>query len=289
MAEVTVRAVELDNLQAVEQLLAVAEHSFRRVWLTNLRECTRTRLLFAATQSNEIRGVLGSSEQNPQAHTLCAAAFANTNDIVVLMAPLLRRLAEEVRSRGVAVLTYVGSEEWLLGSLSPLGFLQEDEIITFLKTDPDLPPFEQTESVRVRHAVEADLDAVVALDRQSFPIEWHYGKHMLLEAYNSGGVFLVAEDSDIVGYAYGDVRQGSAHLTRLAVAEGHRRHGVGARLLADMLVAFQEEGAWWITLNTQHSNTISQKLYDRFGFQPFGNPVPILVYRVQPEIGPAAS
>ncbi len=49
-------------------------------------------------------------------------------------------------------------------------------------------------------------------------------------------------------------------------------------LLSAVLRAFYRQGVRLVTLNTQKSNTASQRLYQRFGFQPIGQAIPLLVY-----------
>lgn len=278
-----IEKVQPGDVAGVEALFDNTYYTFQRAWLRSLSECSREGCLFAAREGSQVRAALACSRQNRTVFVLCGAAFASKEDIASLLPPLLAQLANHARAHGASLLTYVGAEEWLLPSLASSGFAHSDHVITLLKTGREIPTSGAGEGLLVRPCREEDIEALTALDAAAFPPEWHYGRHVLRRALLSGGSFLVAESTRLVGYAYGDVQGTSAHLTRLAVAPDYRGRGVGARLLSASLRAFHGQGAWLVTLNTQKSNTKSQRLYERFGFQAVGQSVPLLVYALEPQ------
>ncbi len=278
-----IEQVQPDKAASIESFFEDTRYAFRRVWLRSLLECSREGCLFAVREGSHVRAALACSRQNPTVLVLCGAAFARRQDMAPSFLPLLQHLANYARKQGASLLTYVGPEEWLLPSLTSAGFAHSDDVITLLKAGREIPSSAAGEGLRVRAGQETDIEALTALDAAAFPPEWHYGRPVLRRALLSGGSFLVAESTRPFGYAYGDVQGTSAHLTRLAVASDYRGRGVGARLLSASLRAFHGRGAWVVTLNTQKSNTTSQRLYERFGFQPVGQSVPLLVYPLDPQ------
>jgi ribosomal protein S18 acetylase RimI-like enzyme len=280
MDESTIRQVDMREVSAVERLFADARFVFQRAWLNDLAECSRAGLLFAAWERGHARGAMACVPQNPLAFTLCGAAFTDEEDMPRSLAPLLQLTLRRLEEAGASLLTYVGTEDWLVARLAAADFALEDQVITLLKTGWDVPESDEGEGIRIRPAEPTDLDDLTSLDARAFPAEWHYGRGVLNRALHSSQVFLVADDAGLIGYAYGDIQGGSAHLTRLAVAPEQQGRGAGAALLGETVRGFRRRGAWWITVNTQKSNILSQKLYQRFGFQSIGQSVPVLIRRL---------
>lgn len=273
------RAAPAEATEA-ERLFSNARFTFLRAWLANLGECARSGLLFTAQHRGRIRAALACSPQNAEVFNLCGAAFMHEMDVDAFLVPMIQTTIRSLGETGASVLTYVGTEDWLVSRLVRTGFSLEESVITFLKSGGEMPAPPKNQPIRVRRGEEADLDAVARLDREAFPAEWHYGEATLLRALRMAHVFLVAYDGAVIGYAYGDVLGGSAHLTRLAISPHHQGRGVGAALLRETVFLFQQRGAWSVTLNTQRGNLASQRLYQRFGFQPIGQSVPLLVQRL---------
>lgn len=274
------RAIAAD-VEDAEGLLRQARLQFMRPWLSDVSECADNGLLFIARRRNMVRALLACSQQNPEVYNICGAAFLTEDDADEFLVPLLQLALARLGELDASMLTYVGMEDWLARRLLAAEFTIAESVVTLLKAGGD-PPAPQVEgSIRIRRPAEADIAAIVAVDKQAFPPEWHYGETILRRALLDTDVFLLAEDETIIGYAYGDIRGGSAHLTRLVIHPDRQGHGVGAALLAAAIRLFQERGAWWVTLNTQRSNLVSQRLYQRFGFQPIGQSVPLLAQRVR--------
>jgi ribosomal-protein-alanine N-acetyltransferase len=266
-----------------ETLFDHADYMFLRAWLANLDECARRGLLFAASHRGQIRAALACSPQNPDVFNLCGAAFSHEVDLDAFLVPLIQTAMRSLRETGASLLTYVGTEDWLVSRLVRAGFALEESVVTLLKSGGEIPGQPGSQAIQVRKAEESDLQAVMRLDREAFPAEWHYGKGTLARALRAAHVFLVACDETIIGYAYGDIAGGSAHLTRLAISPNRQGRGVGTALLSEAISQFHQHGAWCITVNTQRSNWMSQRLYQRFGFQSVGQSVPLLVLRLAGE------
>ena len=132
-------------------------------------------------------------------------------------------------------------------------------------------------TVRLRPVREADLPAIEQIDAASFPLLWRYPRPMLEAAMQPNARFVVAElDRQLVGYQLSTQEGSEGQIIRLAVAPSHRRQGIGARLLADTLMTFRRGRVRRLALNTQSDNLPAQKLYQRFGFRPTGEEMPVL-------------
>jgi ribosomal protein S18 acetylase RimI-like enzyme len=91
----------------------------------------------------------------------------------------------------------------------------------------------------------------------------------------------VAErDSAIIGYQLSTLYFDGGHLARLAVHPSAQGGGVGAALLHDLIQRFMRRGVGSITVNTQASNTRSQRLYQRFGFERNGYDLPVWIAEI---------
>lgn len=276
----TVVRAEPAETEEAESLFSSARFTFLRAWLANLGDCVRSGLLFTASHRAHMRAALACSRQNAEVFNLCGAAFRHELDVDTFLVPLIQTTIRSLRETGASLLTYVGTEDWLVPRLVRAGFVLEESVVTLLKSGGEMPAQPKCRVIRIRRGEEADLQAVVRLDREAFPAEWHYDEGTLLRALRAAHVFLVAHDDSVIGYAYGDIQGGSAHLSRLAISVEHQGRGVGTALLSEAVSLFHQRGAWCITLNTQGSNSASQRLYQQFGFQSVGQSVPLLVQRL---------
>jgi len=82
----------------------------------------------------------------------------------------------------------------------------------------------------------------------------------------------VVEDK-IVAYQWSDVYSEQGHITRLATHPDYRGQGIGAIMLHDAMRSLLDLNIKIVGLNTQESNTDSQRLYQKFGFQQVGEPI----------------
>jgi ribosomal-protein-alanine N-acetyltransferase len=122
----------------------------------------------------------------------------------------------------------------------------------------------------VRGAVRADLLSVFRIETRSFEQPWPY---TAFERFLGAPGFLVAEaEGSVVGYVVGDtIETGAApvgHIKDLAVAPGHRRRGLGRRLLSRALGALAAAGVGRVKLEVRRSNEAARGLYSSFGFEP---------------------
>jgi ribosomal-protein-alanine N-acetyltransferase len=124
--------------------------------------------------------------------------------------------------------------------------------------------------LEIRPLLEADIDAVVALEAESFPEPWSEG--MLREELAALGrrYLVVVLDGDVVGYGGVMVVDTDAHIMTIAVTAIRRRAGIGSRLMLALIDAALDAGALHLTLELRVSNQAARSLYEKFGFASVG-------------------
>jgi ribosomal-protein-alanine N-acetyltransferase len=133
--------------------------------------------------------------------------------------------------------------------------------------------------VHVRQAVQADLLAVLRIERASFDQPWPFSA---FERYLGEPGFLVASDRDSGGFETGEQSNESVlgyvvanlvpnhgqpfgHVKDIAVHPDYRGEGVGRKLLERALRVLEIHGAQSVKLEVRASN--KRALYRDFGFE----------------------
>ena len=122
----------------------------------------------------------------------------------------------------------------------------------------------------LRALTVADLPAVVAIERRVFPDPW--SDAFFRGELDQALVFArVAErEGQLAGYLVAWLGAGSGHIGNLAVVPEHRRRGVAAALLAELLAHARALGVGAVTLEVRVSNFAAQALYGAHGFRLAG-------------------
>jgi ribosomal-protein-alanine N-acetyltransferase len=122
---------------------------------------------------------------------------------------------------------------------------------------------------RLRHpAAEADIDAVVALEHESFSNPWPR-ETLVWELVNSDvtRVYLLRDTEDrAIAFCIAWIIFDELHINTLAVSPHHRRQGLATVLLQGIMKEAAEEGARRATLEVRESNAAALELYARLGF-----------------------
>ena len=209
------------------------------------------------------------------------AVLDDTLDVDEWLTLALPPVLDGLRRHGTRTLAWMDYGGWAGPSLRARGFERLTDVITLVKSDRAMPDTSAA-GVLLRPALDADVLAVVAVDRAAFTPHWWHSETTVRRRAAKGAHFGVAEVAcEVVGYAEGELRLPAAHLNRIAVHPAYQEHGVGTLLLSNALRTFWRRGAERITLNTQADNQYSQRLYDRFGFRPTGDRVTAWELQVQ--------
>ena len=116
---------------------------------------------------------------------------------------------------------------------------------------------------------EADVSAVVALERASYQFPWSEG--IFRDCLRVGYVCRVVTSANrLIGYGVMSVGAGEAHILNLCVDSGFRCQGIGRRMLDYLLDRGAAAGMTEAFLEVRPSNTAAIRLYLALGFDQVG-------------------
>ena len=121
---------------------------------------------------------------------------------------------------------------------------------------------------RLRDPGSPDVDAIVALEQESFTNPWSR-ETLVWELTNSDvtRVYVLRDEGDrAVAFCLAWVVFDELHINTLAVTAARRRQGLATFLLQAVLADAAQEGARRATLEVRESNTAALQLYARLGF-----------------------
>ena len=125
--------------------------------------------------------------------------------------------------------------------------------------------------IRIRRMGMKDLDAVSAIEKETFARPWSRESFRQELERNKAARYLVAErDGRVIGYAGAWIILDESHITNIAVAEPERGKGVGRKLTEALMQYISNLGAAYATLEVRVSNERAQNLYRSLGFVSVG-------------------
>jgi ribosomal-protein-alanine N-acetyltransferase len=121
-------------------------------------------------------------------------------------------------------------------------------------------------------ASPGDLDAVLAIEQESFTNPWT--REMYLAEIENRGVsycFVVRDAGGaVIGFCSFWRVLDEMHINNVAVTRVHRGAGVGTALMREVLRQGAQLGARRATLEVRRSNEEARRLYERLGFTVAG-------------------
>jgi len=124
-----------------------------------------------------------------------------------------------------------------------------------------------------RPATASDLDAIMALERASFPTDAWSDAMMRKELASRHSWYVVVEEAGrLVGYAGLRVARGAtdADIQTITIGEEFRGRGRGRALLESLLAEASRRGAREVFLEVRADNPVAQALYASEGFAELG-------------------
>ncbi len=126
-----------------------------------------------------------------------------------------------------------------------------------------------TPEIRVRAMTEADLPAVMDVERQGYSHPWTEG--IFRDCMRVGYFCRVLElDGVVTGYGIMSTGAGEAHVLNICVAPKQRSRGLGRSILTHLIEAARRLHAKEILLEVRPSNQSALKLYHDIGFSEVG-------------------
>ena len=126
-------------------------------------------------------------------------------------------------------------------------------------------------NILVRPMTTADVDGVMAVEKDSFATPWSRSAFEEELAQNRLARYLVAEENgQVVGYAGMWLVINEAHVTNVAVSGSRRGEGIGRLLMETLMELARENGMGSMTLEVRVSNMVARHLYETLGFAEAG-------------------
>jgi ribosomal-protein-alanine N-acetyltransferase len=126
--------------------------------------------------------------------------------------------------------------------------------------------------ITIRTARRDDVEDIAAIEREAFNDPWSAGSFRALFG-NPVVHFAVAEDTAtgrIFGYVVAWMVVDEAEIANLAVSDGARRMGIGARLLDHAIGTAKAQKSVVVFLEVRESNAAARALYASRGFEVAG-------------------
>jgi ribosomal-protein-alanine N-acetyltransferase len=126
------------------------------------------------------------------------------------------------------------------------------------------------EPYRIRRVERADVPALTRIEQRCFTDPWsEAGIRESIQSETT--IALLAENTEgELGYLMARLSGEEGEILNLAVLPGHRRQGVGRRLLEQGLALLIGRGVREAYLEVRESNLAARDLYQGFGFRPVG-------------------
>ncbi|MEY4479745.1 MAG: hypothetical protein RLZZ267_423 [Bacillota bacterium] len=117
----------------------------------------------------------------------------------------------------------------------------------------------------------ADVEAICAIEQESFNIPWTREAFMNELTNNMLAKYMVLEvDGVVAGYVGMWLIVDEAHITNIAIASAYRGRGYGEQLMTELAALAQYMGMRAMTLEVRVSNQVAINLYTKIGFENAG-------------------
>lgn len=124
----------------------------------------------------------------------------------------------------------------------------------------------------LRKATEADIPAIVAIERESFVDPWNEETFVQALECWAETFFAAVVNGEVAGFIVGGIEDtGEAvygHICNFAVAERFRHRGIGRVLVRSAEQQFAIALAEGVQLEVRVSNTMAQRFYRKHGYEP---------------------
>ncbi len=233
-----------------------------------------------AWKDDRLIGVMGASVPLNRSSWLRIVALHDDAPGERVITALWSALSRELLSRDVDVVALLVMNDWLADFLPIFAMQRAETIITLRRRAGDVPETPPL-TLDIRAAEHEDYPEMTAVDQAAFAPPWQLSLADLRSAARTAAICTTARLGDsIIGYQLSTRHRETGHLARLAVLPQCQGQGVGGMLVGHMIRAFEGRGVNAVTVNTQLSNTQSQRVYTRYGFYRNGYDMPVWMTRL---------
>ncbi len=215
----------------------------------------------------DVQACLAITADPPPAAWVRITAVKNDLDPQQTIQKLLHPILNTLKKEKITQIGWLAIDPWPNEWLAELGFKQENAIITYRKTDVDIPEIAPREDLIIRPVERDDLPHLAEIERVAFEPLWRHSAHALQMAQGQAFSFDVVLYKDlVVGFQLSARGQQGVHLARMTIDPAHHGKGIGSLLLAHAFAGYHQRGLSDVSLNTPMDNTASKMLYEKFGF-----------------------
>lgn len=217
-----------------------------------------------------------SDDDGTDGRPIAGLTFAGAHDEADTLPgdDVISRWLDVVRAMGFASVRTGAVGPGITRRLGALGFagVQDLELLsTDLATMPAVPtvPASAAGARRIRMVTRRRMDAILAVDRRSFPRGWHMDSAMFRDARRAtahNALWAAHVGRDTVGFVLAGRTAATGYVQRLAVDPSHRRNGCALALLTAAHAWMRSSGCSVAMVNTEPSNAPALGLYRRFGY-----------------------
>jgi len=132
----------------------------------------------------------------------------------------------------------------------------------------------QLMKLSIRPAKSADLSAMMALEKHAATAaHWSVEQYEALFRASSPDrvALLIEEESHVQGFVIARAVGEEWEIENMAIAGPARRHGLGTRLLGELLELARSRGAKAVFLEVRESNRAARALYEKWAFLESGS------------------
>jgi ribosomal-protein-alanine N-acetyltransferase len=130
---------------------------------------------------------------------------------------------------------------------------------------------EDLSGLKIRKMTVDDLEQVIAIDQMSFSLPWPARSFRFELTDNLASRCWVADlDGRVAGMAVAWLIVDEIHVATIAIHPDFRGHGLGEKLLLQVLKSAKEEGAVSSFLEVREGNNPAITLYRKFGYVESG-------------------
>lgn len=138
------------------------------------------------------------------------------------------------------------------------------------------------QSMDLRFATEADIEALMRLINKAFRIESFFklkdrvNLEILQEYFRKGSFLLYEENGQLLACVFVELKGNSAYLGLLSVDPEQQKRGLGSRLVAAGEEFARESGAHFMELTIVNLRIELLAIYEKLGYQVTGTePFPV--------------
>ena len=130
---------------------------------------------------------------------------------------------------------------------------------------PQIDP--TTTCVHIRWMIRRDMQAVLAIESQSFEFSWNEDDFIrCLRQRNCIGM-VAEQDDQVVGFMIYELHKNRLHILNFAVAKEMRRRGLGNAMVGKLLSKLSHERRNRIMLEVRETNLDAQLFFKGLGFR----------------------